>query len=108
MIMDWKPLTMLPCDDRTARERCQGPRRLQKKQPLSPAVPQTVQAGAEEGCAGVCGGVEGEAGVGMRVEGGRRGHKRSAEASLRGVRRMSGTPPAPAGRSAAPYLLRVY
>ena len=68
MIMDWKPLTMLPCDDRTARERCQGPRRLQKKQPLSPAVPQTVQAGAEEGCAGVCGGVEGEAGVGMRVE----------------------------------------
>ena len=57
-----------------------------------------------QGCAAVLR----ERGVGMRVEVGRRGHKRSAEASLQGVRRMRGTPPAAAGRSAAPYLLRVY
>ena len=109
MIMDWKPLTMLPCDDRTARERCQGPRRLQEKATPQSRSPADGADGCRgEGCAGVCGGVEGEVGVGMRVEVGRRGHKRSAEASSRGVRRMSGTPPAPAGRSAAPYLLRVY
>ena len=54
MIMDWKPLTMLPCDDRTARERCQGPRRLQKK-----ATPQSRSpADGAGGCrGGVCRGV---------------------------------------------------
>ena len=54
MIMEWKPLTMLPCDDRTARERCQGPRRLQEK-----ATPQSRSpADGAGGCrGGVCRGV---------------------------------------------------
>ena len=54
IIMEWKPLTMLPCDDRTARERCQGPRRLQEK-----ATPQSLSpADGADGCkGGVCRGV---------------------------------------------------
>ena len=68
---------MLPCDDRAARERRQGPRRLQSRQHRSPAEGAEgctghawgVQRG-EEGCAVGCGGVVGEAEVCGEVWGG--------------------------------------